>query len=249
MDYDYEHFDRYKALEVPRFSMHWWSNRYYSRLLQKYVKAGKILEIGCGTGFFLAELARYYNTCGIDVSDFALDRARNNCPNADIRKMPAEDMADFPSESFAAIVSRHVFEHLADPGAALKECYRVLEPGGILLFTVPNMASIGRRWKGLKWYGYQEKTHISMLDPAEWIDLTGKSGLRVQKAFSDGLWDAPYVPLLPALLQKCIFGILGGIQAVLALSFLPIPLGEALIVLARKPYEKRAARWVKNRTG
>jgi ubiquinone/menaquinone biosynthesis C-methylase UbiE len=234
MEYDHKHFERYGALEVRRFSMHWWSNRYYSKLLCRYIKTGPVLEIGCGTGFFLAELARHFDAYGIDVSDFALNHARHNCPNAEIQYMQAQNMG-FPPDFFNAIISRHVFEHLEDPDAVLRECYRVLRPGGIMLFIVPNMDSVARRWKGREWYGYQDETHISMLYPQEWLRLTTGTGLEVQKAYSDGIWDAPYLSRMPVWLQKCIFGFLGGVQAILVLSFIPIRFGEALIVIAKKP--------------
>jgi ubiquinone/menaquinone biosynthesis C-methylase UbiE len=234
MEYDHKHFEFYKALEVRRFSMHWWSNRYYAKLLRRYAKAGAVLEIGCGTGFFLAELARYFEAYGIDISDFALNHARHNCPSAEIQYMQAQKMS-FPSDFFNAIVSRHVFEHLDNPGAVLRECYRVLKPGGIMLFTVPNMDSVAKRWKGTEWYGYRDNTHISMLYPAKWLRLTTESGMDVQRAYSDGLWDAPYLTKMPVWLQRCIFGFFGGFQAIFVLSFMPIPFGEALIVVAKKP--------------
>jgi SAM-dependent methyltransferase len=233
--YDREHYQRYKAIEVPKYSMHWWSNRYFLKLVRKHVPRGRLLEIGCGTGFFLAELRKHYEVCGIDISPFALDCARRNCPGADIRNLPAEEVDRFPPEYFDVIIARHVLEHLREPGEVLRRCGRVLRPGGLLLFVVPHTDSLARRWKGEDWYGYRDETHISLLSSAEWLRLVGEGGLEVRKAFADGLWDVPYLPRLPHRLQKVLFGSLGGFQALLALSFVPIPLGEALIVLAEKP--------------
>jgi SAM-dependent methyltransferase len=235
MQYDQEHYERYQAIDVSKYSMHWWANRYYVRVLRRYVPGGRLLEIGCGTGFFLAELGQYFETYGVDTSTFALSHARNNCPRADIQCMKGEDIKAFPPDFFDAIVSRHVFEHMEEPGIALEGCYCVLKPGGFLLYVVPNMGSISRRWKGQTWYGYRDETHVSMLSPREWVDLTKGTGFTVEKSYSDGLWDAPYIPWLPAWVQKPVFGFLGGVQALLFLSFMPVPLGEALIVIARKP--------------
>ncbi len=246
MQYGREHYERYKAVEVPRFSIHWWSDRYFRRVLCRYVPGGRLLEIGCGTGFFLAELGRYFETCGIDTSEFALEHARRNCPQADIRYMKGEDVATFAPESFDAVVARHVFEHMREPGMVLEGCYRILKPGGFLLFIVPNTASISRRWKGPDWYGNRDETHISLLSPREWMDLTEKAGLAIKKSYSDGLWDAPYVTWLPSWVQRPLFGSLGGIQALLSLSFMPLPLGEALIVIAGKPAVS-APRWKRSR--
>jgi SAM-dependent methyltransferase len=235
MQYDQEHYQRYHAIDVSKYSMHWWANRYYAAVLRRYVRGGRLLEIGCGTGFFLAELSRHFRVYGVDTSDFALKHARVNCHRDDIRRMKGEDISAFPRDYFDAVVSRHVFEHMEEPAITLQGCYGILKPGGILLYVVPNMASISRRWKGPDWYGYRDETHITMLSPHGWLDLTRGAGFAVEKSYSDGLWDVPYIPRVPSWIQKPLFGFLGGVQALLSLSFMPIPLGEALIVLARKP--------------
>jgi len=236
--YGREHYQRYKALEIKPFSMHWWSNRYFLKLVRRHVPHGRLLEIGCGTGFFLARLGRHYEVCGIDISPFALELARKNCPGADIRCMKAEEVDGFPPQYFDVIVARHVLEHIREPGEVLRKCGRALRPGGLLLIVVPHTDSFSRRWKGERWYGYRDDTHVSLLTSGEWLQLIRQAGFEVRKAFADGLWDAPYVPFLPEWLQKCIFGSLGGIQALLTLAVVPVPLGEALVVLA----ERRADR-------
>lgn len=235
MDYGRAHFERYQAVAFPKYSMHWWSNRFYAKLIQRYAKGGRLLEIGCGTGFFLAELSRYFETYGVDISPFALSHARANCPQANLLFLRAEDLVALRPAFFDAVVLRHVLEHLEDPGLVVSEAARLLRSGGLLFYVVPNMSVITRRWKGRKWYAYQDETHISLLHPQEWLRLTEEAGLKVQKAYSDGLWDVPYVPLVPNLVQKLIFGAPGGLQALLGLSFLPISWGESLIVIARKP--------------
>jgi hypothetical protein len=91
-----------------------------------------------------------------------------------------------------------------------------------------------RRWKKERWIGYQDPTHVSLKTPAEWLALLRQYNLPPRKAFSDGFWDAPYLPLLPARLQKLLFGAAGGLQAILGWSIIPVRLGESLIVLASK---------------
>jgi hypothetical protein len=54
------------------------------------------------------------------------------------------------------------------------------------------------------------------------------------RVFSDGFWDAPYLPLLPKLFQKIIFGAPGGLQAILVWGIIPLWCGESMIVLAKK---------------
>jgi len=84
------------------------------------------------------------------------------------------------------------------------------------------------------WIGYKDKTHISLKPPAIWLELINEQGLRPIRLFSDGFWDAPYVPGIPAALQKLFFGAPGGLQAILGWSIIPLRMGESMIVLAKK---------------
>ena len=235
--YGKEHYAYYDGIDAPRkYSKHWWANRYFSRLIRQRVEGGRLLEIGFGTGHFLAEVGHHFQTYGIEISSFAISHARRNCPDANLQLLPTEDLGIFPEQFFDVIVSKHVFEHLEAPQTVLLQCARLLRPGGLLLYVVPNMESLMRHWKGSRWLHYRDETHVSLLYPREWVHLTEDGGLKIEKAFPDGFSDVPYVPWVPNFIQLIIFGSLGGIQALLCLSFLHIPLGESLVVLARKPY-------------
>jgi hypothetical protein len=60
------------------------------------------------------------------------------------------------------------------------------------------------------------------------------NGLKPERVFSDGFWDAPYLPLIPTTLQKLLFGAPGGLQAILGWGIIPLRMGESLIVIAKK---------------
>ncbi|MDP2778164.1 MAG: class I SAM-dependent methyltransferase, partial [Anaerolineales bacterium] len=140
----------------------------------------------------------------------------------------------FTNHSFNVVIIKHIVEHLPDPAKAIQEIGRVTEKDGILIFDTPNLGSLLKPWKGDKWIGYQDPTHISLKQPQEWLDLIRSAGFRPLKVFSDGFWDVPYIRFVPNLLQKLIFGSLGGLQAVTGFVFLPIRWGESMIVVARK---------------
>jgi hypothetical protein len=89
-------------------------------------------------------------------------------------------------------------------------------------------------WKGDKWIGYQDPTHISLKHPAEWLSFIEGAGFELVKVFSDGFWDVPYVRFVPRQIQKLFFGSLGGIQAISSFIFLPMRWGESVLVIARK---------------
>ncbi len=94
---------------------------------------GNTLEIGCGTGLGLAELAqRIDQLWGVDPSPDSLRRAQTRAPAACLAVATAEHLP-FPDQSFDCVVSSLVFCSVKDPQRGLAEIKRVLAPGGCLL--------------------------------------------------------------------------------------------------------------------
>jgi len=91
-----------------------------------------------------------------------------------------------------------------------------------------------RQRKKEGWIGYKDPTHINLKPPEEWLAVLRQHGLLPRRVFSDGFWDAPYFPLVPAFIQKLLLGAPGGLQAILGWSIIPLRMGESLIVLADK---------------
>jgi SAM-dependent methyltransferase len=50
--------------------------RRWVKIIQKYKASGKLLDVGCGPGFFLAYAERYYDAHGIDISEYAIKEAK-----------------------------------------------------------------------------------------------------------------------------------------------------------------------------
>lgn len=100
----------------------------------------KALEIGCGTGIFTSILAGTgAEITAVDLSPDLAKRARSqvSSPNVKFLVMNVEKL-DFPSDSFDCVYGSSVLHHL-DLAKALPEMLRVLKPGGVLVFTEPNM--------------------------------------------------------------------------------------------------------------
>jgi SAM-dependent methyltransferase len=235
--FDETYFSRgpYAEVSFEKYSQYWWSNRFYARLARKHgPRSGRVLEVGCGLGHLLSLFGENHQVYGTDINPWALKKAQENVPGGLFAVMSAEDLGAFPGKNFAIVIAKHVVEHLPYPERAVAEMGRVLAPGGLLVLATPNLDSLMHGYKGERWVGYKDPTHISLKPPAEWFAMIRGAGMRVRKVFSDGFWDAPYVPVLPARLQKVLFGAPGGLQAVLGWSILPLRLGESLIVLAVK---------------
>ena len=101
------------------------------------------------------------------------------------------------------------------------------------------MGSPGRRLKGDQWFAYLDETHCSLLEPEEWLEAARQAGLTVERSFSDGLWDVPYIKGVPRLLQYGIFSIPTIVVVLFASTILPVSWGENLIVIARKDRDDR----------
>lgn len=208
----------------------WW----YARVIRRLCPAGgRLLDFGCGTGHLLKRLTADFEAFGYDPAPAARSQCRTNAPDAVV----LEEWESLPRASFDAIVSLHTMEHLAYPLPTLRRLAEKLVPDGIFLMVVPNPQGLGHRLKGKRWFAYRDGSHVSLLSQSEWVTLLRKAGLRVCSVRGDGMWDAPYVPLLPVALQRVVFGAPAALQVFFPVSrpFLPPVLGECLVVTARRP--------------
>ena len=102
----------------------------------------RVLEVGCGNGMFLPELAEKVGSAGkvvgIDHAEsFVLD-ARRKVAAAGLSTLVAVEQADayrlpFDDDVFDAAHCERVLMHLDDPDAALREMARVVRPGGVVV--------------------------------------------------------------------------------------------------------------------
>lgn len=93
--------------------------------------AGRILEIGCGTGRNLPLYRGASLLVGVDPHLDALQRARRRAPGVPLVQARAEALP-FKRGTFDTVVSSLVYCSVTDPAAALEETRRVLAPGGAL---------------------------------------------------------------------------------------------------------------------
>ena len=244
-DQDYFSTGPYARVSYARYSQYWWSNRFYAMLARRHGSPhGRVLEIGCGMGHLLARLTDRYHVFGSDINPWALSQAKRNVPQGQFVLLSADELYTFPGTVFDIVIAKHVVEHLSHPEQAIGEMSRVLKSGGLLILATPNLSSPMRTRKKSHWIGYKDPTHISLKQPAEWLASLRLNGLRPRKIFSDGFWDAPYLPSIPIPLQKLFFGLPGGLQAILGWSIIPLRMGESLIVLADKAGIESQRFWI-----
>jgi len=119
---------------------HWWFTARREIVLSvadRFVPRGlPILDVGCGTGYFLEGALSRYDAWGVDPSPVGVELCRARGLE---RVVPgsAYDLSEVGDRRFAALFFLDVIEHLDDDVRALREAVRVLAPGGVVIITVP----------------------------------------------------------------------------------------------------------------
>lgn len=134
----------------------------------------KILDLGCGNGYFsfiLSRLPLRLEITGIDSDLNAIKEARNLIEKkkakfviGEVEKMP------FPKKYFDKVIMSEIIEHVKDDMKVLKEARRVLKPGGVLILTTPN------------------KDYPFLWDPINWM-LEHFFNFHISSGFFAGIWN------------------------------------------------------------
>lgn len=122
-------------------------------------KESKVLDIGCGRGLVLSRLKKIgCEVWGTELSEISSKYAREIL-GLNIINKNLEDCA-FKKNSFDVVTMFHSLEHLIHPLKSVKEIYRILKPGGILIIEVPRFDSFHSRIFKDKWFHLDVPRHL-----------------------------------------------------------------------------------------
>ena len=140
------------------------------------VDSRRLVELGCAYGTFLDEARqRGWSVTGCDVSHDAAAWAREH-RGLDVRTCDLADAALAPA-SADLVTGSEVVEHLADPVRTARAAYDVLAPGGVVLFSTANEASLARLLRGPRW-GYFLPGHVVLWSAGTLTRLLEGAGFR-----------------------------------------------------------------------
>jgi SAM-dependent methyltransferase len=104
-----------------------------------------VLDCGCGPGSITIDIAKCVSpgsVVGIDLGATQIERAKAAAAAAGLRNVSFQTgnsyALPFEANSFDRVFSHALMEHLSDPLRALKECWRVLKPGGVIGVCSPD---------------------------------------------------------------------------------------------------------------
>ncbi len=128
--------------------------------LQQQRTEGRLLDVGCGAGFFLdAARARGYDVAGVDLSAVPTAYARDQL-RLDVTMGSLYDYRA-PSDAFDLITIFQTIEHDPNPAALGAELFRIMAPGGTLMVTTPAADGFVARVMGKRWFGYRNVEHVT----------------------------------------------------------------------------------------
>jgi 2-polyprenyl-3-methyl-5-hydroxy-6-metoxy-1,4-benzoquinol methylase len=127
--------------------------------IRRYVTAGRLIDIGSGTGMFLKTARENgFDVQGLEISKDAATFGGTTW-GLDIKQGSLHDSV-FPPNQYDVVTLWHVFEHLHDPLVAAKQLYDLTKPGGLLVIAVPNFASIQAYLFGAQWFHLDVPRHL-----------------------------------------------------------------------------------------
>ena len=163
--------------EAPRAMKHHTFSRQL-KTLARYVKPGKVLDVGCATGFFLdVASSAGWEVHGVELSEYAAEVARGRF-GEHVFKGTLEQ-AGYPDESFDVVTLFDLLEHVPDPRLFLREVRRLLRPDGILLIVTPDITSLSARIMGHRWSHFKRE-HLHYFSPETITHLLTECGFALE---------------------------------------------------------------------
>lgn len=165
---------------------------------------GKILDLGCDTGYNVESLPPSCVPIGIEIAgelariaEKTFSKRGGYVIHADV----LSGLAKLPDASIDGVVAKSYLEHEVRPGEVLAELGRVLKSGAPLIVKVPNFACLNRFARGRRWCGYRFPDHVNYFTPAKLRYVLESAGFSIVRMgftdalpTSDSMWCVAFAP-------------------------------------------------------
>ena len=140
---------------------------------------GRVLDVGCGAGVLLKRMHDLgWEARGQDIDPKAVNAAQSRGVRVDLGALREQK---YPDAHFDAVHMAHVIEHVHDPAAMLRECHRILKPGGVLVALTPNVESWGHARFGRAWLNLDPPRHLVLFSRKTMRALAEREGFKIQR--------------------------------------------------------------------
>jgi 2-polyprenyl-3-methyl-5-hydroxy-6-metoxy-1,4-benzoquinol methylase len=237
--------DNYISMEDEKYVKEAAGRRAAARLILKnlarYKKGGKLLDIGCATGFLLDEARKQgWEVYGVEFSNWAVKYAREKLNLPHVTQGTLKE-ANFSKGFFDAIIMTDVIEHLVDPKSTLDEIRQLLRPDGIFCCTTPDIDSTISKMLKAKWWGINQ-SHLFYFNRTtleEMFAATGFFPIKTHshaRTFSLGYWFSNFAAYKPSM--KFLANFLERHPRIASLAIC-LDLGDQLVSFARRSREMK----------
>lgn len=148
--------------------------------VNRLVKKGRILDIGCGRGLFLDIMKR--DGWAVTGAEFNKETASYASEVYGIKVITESSIDTLYDESFDVITINHVLEHSQRPAELISECKRLLKRGGLLVIAIPNIFSLQASLGNKVWFHLDLPFHINHFSEKGLSLLLNKYSFRILKS-------------------------------------------------------------------
>ena len=177
-DYFSNHYDEGLKIDSPEMKRRISQEDHRIKFFRNLKRHGRILDIGCGMGYFLYACRIYgYEVEGQDVSgdsaSYVWSELKIPVITGQIEEIAIED------NSMDVITMWHALEHTPDPREHIKKACKWLKSDGLLVVDVPNYEGTDAQKMGRSWIGWSLPYHLYHFTPETLVSMLEKHGFKI----------------------------------------------------------------------